>query len=78
MDARNLEGYDEEIKRIVAALPPELRFAGTTPEQVLAGLPLEQVVLSLPDEILRALSPEYLSRLPAETLASVRKRLGQA
>jgi hypothetical protein len=32
----------------------------------------------LPDEVLRGLSAEYLSRLPAETLAAIRKRLGSA
>jgi hypothetical protein len=87
MDARNLEGYEEEIERIVAALPPELRFvgatpeqrlAGLTPEQRMAGLPPEQLILGLPDEILRGLSAESLSRLPAETRAAIRKRLGQA
>jgi hypothetical protein len=69
MDARNLEGYEEEIKRIMAAVPPEQRVAGLTPEQLVPGLP---------EEVLRALSAEYLSRLPAETLAAIRKRLGQA
>ena len=94
MDARNLEGYEEEFKRIMAAVPPEHRVAGLTPEQLLpvlpdevlrglsaeylSRLPPEQVVLGLPDEVLRGLSADYLSRLPAETLAAIRRRLGHA
>jgi hypothetical protein len=86
MDAHNLEGYEEEIKRIMSAmplelrmagLPPEQRMAGLTPEQRMAGLPAEQLVLGLPDDVLRELSAEYLSSLPAETRAAIRKRLGR-
>lgn len=67
MDVRNLEGYEEEIKRIMSAMPPELR---------LAGLPPGQLLLGLPDDYLRALPDEILARLPADTLAAIRKRLG--
>jgi hypothetical protein len=113
MVAQNLEGYEEEIKNIVSALPleqrltgvspeqlaaclsPEQRLAGLSPEQIaarlspeqrLAGLPPEQlaarlspeqIVLSLPDDALRALSADYLSRLSPDTLAAIRRRLGQ-
>jgi hypothetical protein len=75
MDARNLEGYEEEINRILGAMPleqrmagltPEQRMAGLPPEQRMAGLPPEQLVMALPDDVLRELS------------AAIRKRLGQA
>jgi hypothetical protein len=86
MDAQNLEGYEDEIKNIMSALPLEQRLAGVSPEQLaarlspeqrLAGLSPEQLVLSLPDEALRALSADYLSHLSPDTLAAIRKRLGQ-
>src|SRR5580704_17467745 len=77
MDARNLEGYEEEIKQIMSAMPLELRMAGLTPEQRIAGLPAEQLAAGLPDEALRALSADYLARLPADTAAAIRKRLVQ-
>jgi hypothetical protein len=57
MDARILEGYEEQIKEIMNAMPPELRLAGLAPEQL---------VLSLPDDLLRVLSPEFLARLPPD------------
>ncbi|MFT3767168.1 MAG: hypothetical protein QM820_16850 [Minicystis sp.] len=69
MDVRDLEGYDEEIKSIMNAMPIELR---------LAGIPPEQLLLFLPDDALRALSDDYLDHLPAETVAAIRKRLGRA
>lgn len=68
MDVRELEGY-EEMEQIMRAMPPELR---------LAGIPPEQLILALPDDALRALSEEYLSHLPAETVGAIRKRLGRA
>jgi hypothetical protein len=89
MNARDLEGYEEAMKSIVNALPPERleqllaylsperRLAGLSPEQRLAGLSPEQVVLALPDDALRALSADYLARLSPATVAAIRKRLGQ-
>ncbi|MFT3767925.1 MAG: hypothetical protein QM820_20945 [Minicystis sp.] len=66
------------VEQRLAGISPEQRLAGLPPEQRLAGLTPEQFVLSLPDEMLRALSDEYLSGLPADTVAAIRKRLGQA
>jgi hypothetical protein len=86
MEIHDLEGYDEVIQKIVTGLPPEQRLAGLPPEQRLAGLPPEQrlaglspeqAVLALPDELLRALSDEYLSTLPAATRALIRDRIGR-
>jgi len=34
------------------------------------------LILGLPDEALRALSADDLSRLPPDTVAAIRKRLG--
>jgi hypothetical protein len=61
----------------LAGLPPEQRLAGLPPEQRLAGLPPDQAVLALPDELLRALSDEYLESLPADIRAVVRDRIGR-
>jgi hypothetical protein len=86
MEIHDLEGYDEIIQKIVTGLPPEKvlsafkpeqRLAGLPPEQRLAGLPPNQAVLALPDELLRALSDEYLESLPADIRAVVRDRIGR-
>jgi len=61
----------------LAGLAPEQRLAGLAPEQRLAGLPPEQAVLALPDEMLRALSDEYLATLPEAARAAVRARIGR-
>ena len=77
MEIQDLEGYDEIIQKIVTGLPPEKVLAAFKPEQRLAGLPPDQVVLALPDEILRALSDDYLATLPAATRAVIRGRIGR-
>lgn len=78
MEARELEGYEEAIRKILKALPAELRVADVAPEQRLVGLPVEQAVLALPIDILRGLSAEYLAALPEATRAEIAKRLGRA
>jgi hypothetical protein len=77
MEMHDLEGYDEIIKKIVTSLPPEQVLSAFKPEQRLAGLPPDQAVLALPDELLRALSDEYLSSLPAAIRAVIRDRIGR-
>ncbi len=86
MEIHELEGYDEIIQKLITdevmqklitSLPPEQVLASFKPEQRLAGLPPEQAVLALPDEILRALSDDYLSTLPAATRAVIRGRIGR-
>jgi hypothetical protein len=68
MEARELEGYEEAIQKILSALPPELRLAGLPPEQRLAGLPPEQRLAGLaPEQRLAGLPPEQrLAGLPPE------------
>jgi hypothetical protein len=61
----------------LAGLAPEQRLAGLAPEQRLAGLAPEQTVLALPDEVLRALSDDFLDRLPEPIRVTVRRRLGR-
>ena len=87
MEARELEGYEEAIEKILHALPPELRLAGLppeqrvaglTPEQRVAGLPPDQAVLASPDAVLRALPEEYLATLSDATRAAIRRRLGRS
>jgi hypothetical protein len=87
MEMRELEGYEEAIEKILQALPPHLRLAGLAPEQVLshyapeqrlAGLTTEQAVLAMPVDLLRGLSPEYLSTLPEATRAEIARRLGRS
>ena len=64
-------------KQISAALAPEQRLAGLAPEQRLAGLAPEQIVLTLPDDVLRALSPDYVGTLSEATRAVIRARIGR-
>ena len=61
----------------IAGLAPEQRVAGLAPEQRIAGLTREQVLLALSDEMLGALSDEYLSTFSATTRAAVRTRIGR-
>jgi hypothetical protein len=77
MEIHDLEGYDEIIRKIVTSLPPEQVLSVFKPEQRLAGLPPDQAVLALPDELLRALSDEYISTLPAPIRAVIRDRIGR-
>jgi hypothetical protein len=86
MEISELEGYDDLVQKLITdemkqklitSLPPEQVLAAFKPEQRLAGLPPEQAVLALPDEVLRGLSDEYLSTLPAATRAVIRDRIGR-
>ncbi len=67
--------FDQAMDRLLARLPPERRLAGLAPEQRLAGLTEAQAVLALPNEMLRALSGEYLATLPRGTRAAIQRRL---
>jgi hypothetical protein len=86
MALHDLEGYDEVVQRFLELIPPEQRLAGLAPEQRLAGLAPEQrlaglapeqAVLALPDEVLRALSGDFLENLPESIRATIRQRLGR-
>jgi hypothetical protein len=77
MALHDLEGYDEVVQRFLELIPPEQRLAGLAPEQRLAGLAPEQAVLALPDEVLRALSNDFLEKLPEPVRAAVRQRLAR-
>jgi hypothetical protein len=79
-----LEGLTPEQR--VAGLAPEQRVAGLAPEQRVAGLAPEQVVRALgpdqllpamPEEMLSALSDDFIEKLPEPTRSAVRKRLGR-
>ncbi len=76
-DVKDLEGYEEIVKKFVGRLTLEQRLAGLTPEQRLAGLTLEQQVLALSDEVLRGLPDDYLRALPAEVREAIRRRMGR-
>ena len=81
MEMRALEGYEEAIKKILQALPAELRLADLPPEQRLAGLPPEQVLRQYPPEqrlaglppeqAVLAMPVEILRVLPADYLATL-------
>lgn len=86
MAVQELEDYEEVVRRFLALLPPEKRMEGIEPEQRVAGLAPEQVVRAMgpdqllpamPDEMLRALSEEFIDKLPEPTRSAVRKRLGR-
>ncbi len=72
----DMPGTDEIIQQMLDSLSPEERLAGLAPEQRLAGLAPEQQVLALSDGVLRGLSPEYLSSLPADVQEAIRCRIG--
>jgi hypothetical protein len=79
MDMKDLDiaanSYDDGLIDLISIATPEQRLAGLAPEQRLAGLAPDQVVLSLPDDVLRALSAEYVDALPQATRAVVRARI---
>ena len=83
-NAREREGYDEMLGKLLDSLPPERilrrykpeeRLAGLAPEERLAGLAREQQILALPDEVLRALSEDYIRSLPHDVQQTIRQRL---
>jgi len=61
----------------LAGLAPEQRLAGLAPEQRLAGLAPEQFLLTMPDEVLRALSADFIEHLPEPVRSAIRDRLGR-
>jgi hypothetical protein len=61
----------------LAGLAPEEILAGLAPEQRLAGLAPEQVLLTLPDEVLRALSLDYINTLSEATRVAIFARIGR-
>jgi hypothetical protein len=81
MEMHELEGYEEAIKKILKALPEDLRLAdipvekrlaNLSPEQRLAGLPPEQRLAGLPpDQAVLAMPVEILRVLPADYLATL-------
>ena len=68
MALHDLEGYDEVVQKFLELIPPEPRLAGLAPEQA---------VLALPDEVLRALSDDFLETLTEPIRAIIHKRLGR-
>lgn len=84
MDARIFEGFEEELKEILNAMPLERRFLGVSPEQLaarltpeqrLVGLDRDHQALALPLEVLRMLPDDYLRSLSPEIQAELRRRL---
>ncbi len=80
----DLEGYEELAAEAIKKLPAKLRLAGLAVEERLAGLAVEERLAGLdaseqlllnPDEVLRALSADYIRTLPAEVQAEIRRRL---
>ncbi len=70
-----LSAYTPE--QVLAAYAPEQRLAGLTPEQRLVGITPERVLLTMPDDVLRALSADYLDTLTEATRAAIRMRIGR-
>jgi hypothetical protein len=86
-NARQREGYDEMLEKLLRSLPaeevmrhypPEERLAGLAPEERLAGLAPAERILALPDEGLRALSADYVGTLPRHVQQAIHKRLASA
>jgi hypothetical protein len=78
MELSELEGYEEAIRKILSALPPELRMAGVPPEQRLVGLTREEALLALPDELLRKLPDDLLADLSDAGRTAILKRIGRS
>jgi hypothetical protein len=77
MALSQMEGFDEVMKKLLDMMPPEQVLSTYPPEQRVAGLSAEQVLPALPDEILRALSDDYIASLPEPTRSTIRARLGR-
>ena len=85
-DVRKYEDYKEmrdkifalyTLEEYLARIPLETRVAGLSPEQRLAGLATVDLVPALPGEILRSLSDEYLTSLPANVRTAVMRKLAR-
>lgn len=80
MTAQELEEYEEVARRFLDVLPPEKRLVGLAPDQVaraLGSLAPDQFLAVMPEELLRALSEEFIEQLPEPTRSSVRARRGR-
>lgn len=86
MAVQELEDYEEVVRRFLELLPPEkrmegiepeLRVAGLAPEEVVRAMGPDQLLPAMPDQMLRALSKEFIDKLPEPTRSAVRKRLGR-
>ena len=84
-DAREREGYDEMLQKLLQTLTPAERLAGLAPEDLraalppaerLAGLAPEEQILALSDEVLRGFPENYVRSLPAHVQQVIRERLG--
>lgn len=63
-DAKNMEGYDEALQKLLNSLPIERRLAGLPPEKILARFSAEKRLAGLsPEERLAGLSPEEMDAL---------------
>ncbi|MEP7123968.1 MAG: hypothetical protein ABJE95_23780 [Byssovorax sp.] len=86
-DVKELEGYDEMVRKFASGLTPEQALAGLSREKLrghedvvtrfVSQLPLAQQLLGLSDETLRAFPDEYLRGLAPELQAAIRKRIGR-
>ena len=62
---------------VMRSYAPEQRLEGLRPEQIVRTIGPEQVLPAMPDEILRALDPAFIEKLPEPTRSAIRKRLGR-
>ena len=69
-----LQGNDEVIQRFLAELPTEQRLAGLPPEQVVQAVGTEHLLLAMSDDVLRALSDDFVEKLPEPTRGLIRAR----
>jgi hypothetical protein len=75
MSIQDMEGYDELMKRMLDAVPPERILSQYPPEQRLAGLDHDHQALALPVDVLRFLSDDYFRSLSPEVQAEIRRRI---
>lgn len=73
-------------KQVLQELAVDQRLEGLAPKVVATSLPIEarlegvdaaHALLAMPNEVLRALSPEYIASLPNDVQARIRERLAK-
>ncbi len=80
MAVEALEDFYEVARRVFDSFPPEERLKGLTPEQIagtLRTVPPDQLLVAMPDEVLRALSPDFVDALPEPARTTVKNRRGR-
>ena len=86
MKLRDLEGYDDVLRKLIEGIPPQdllglftpvQRLSGLSTEEVLATFTVEELLMALPTHVLRFLPDTFLDTLSAQRRAAIRARIGR-